>query len=248
MNRILKKHVKRAFKTFLMLTAALLWIACSRQDDNLPHDKRLAVQVTAGRFTSDVPETRTSDAGYTTSFTPGDEIGVFSVNGSSTVVDDNLRYTYNGVSWQAAGADIQDHLSGASYFAYYPYSAAMNGKTSAGDIIAAFTPQTDQSAEADYTASDLMTGSGTVTAGVLSLDLSHRLALVEIKLPSTAADAIFHIGGTPVAFYLADSVYRYLVKPAVITLGGVYRDGAGGHQYTRSLTLTAGTYTRLNVD
>jgi hypothetical protein len=250
MNRILKKHGKKAFQTVLMLTAAVLLCACSQQDDNLPQDKRLRVQVTAGGFASDTPGTRTSDAGYTTSFTFGDEIGIFSVNGSSTVVDDNLRYRYNGALWLAVGEDIQDHLSATSYFAYYPYSAAMSGKTSAGDILAAFTPRANQSAEADYTASDLMTGSGTVADGVLSLELSHRLALVEVKLPSTATGAIFHIDGTRVAFHSADSVYRYLLKPAVITLGGVYRDGVSGpgHQYTRSLTLAAGTNTRQKLN
>jgi hypothetical protein len=246
MNKICKQHGKRAFKAGLMLTAALL-CACSQQDGELPQGKGLRLQVSAGGFTSDTPGTRTSEDGYATSFSPYDDIGVFAISGSSTILDDNLRYTYYGSSWETMGEAIQGHPS-ATYFAYYPYSEAMSGKTSVDDIFAAFTPHSDQYYNY-YFASDLMTGSGTVSAGVLSFSLSHRLALVEVKLPHPSGMATFRIDGTHVTFYHADSVYRYLLKPAVITLSGVYSpDGFIGRQYTQSLTLTAGTCTRLNVN
>jgi hypothetical protein len=214
------------------------------------------VQITAQGFTSDAPATRASDSGYTTTFAAGDCIGIFAV-ANGEVQDDNVPYTYNGTAWEPVDpANPACYYPGATYLAYYPHDPAMTGKTSPEEILAAFaafatvTPPTDQSTPAAYTASDLMTGSGTPSGATLAITLAHALSLLEVNLPSAATDVKLRVNSVEVTPHASGTLRRLLVTPttAPVTIEGSYRAGGCTMLFSKTTPFPAGRYTRLNID
>ena len=141
---------------------------------------------TDGTAQTGIPQTRASESGYTTNFVKGDQIGVFAMKDGSVIADcKNVPLTYNGAAWEGTVYKY----TGATYFAYYPYTADMNDKTSVDDIVTAFnttvTAATDQSTYAKYTACDLMTATAaSPTSGkTLTFTFTHQMSLIEISLP-----------------------------------------------------------------
>ena len=136
--------------------------------------------------------TRATDEGYITGFDSGDKIGLTVVKSDGTIVHNNIVLTYDGSGWNLPAETDLWFYTGAQYVACYPYDAAMTAVIEAADdktgtgiaaaIFAAFTPKSDQSAYADYTASDLMLWSGSAnTTGVspkLDIALKHAMAMV----------------------------------------------------------------------
>ncbi|GHV30350.1 hypothetical protein FACS1894177_02770 [Bacteroidia bacterium] len=234
-----------------MALASIAILASCAQDGEpfIPTGDALQINVSMTGFTSGSPETRTTDAGYTTSFAPGDQIGITVIQ-DGVIRENNIPYVYGGSSWNPIADPAYPYTGGTvTYLVYYPYSAAMNGKTSAADIVAAFTPKTDQSAQADYAASDLLTGTGSLSGSILSTTLTHALALVEVSLPASATSVTLSVGGASVTPYVDGNVYRYLSKPVgTTTVSGGYTSFGTQKGYSKSVALAAGKYARLNVD
>jgi hypothetical protein len=252
-------------KKILLLAVGIIFMVSCAEDDNLPMIEKgnaLSLRVIAENFTSgqSTPETRAAESGYTTTFTNGDRIGIIAINGT-TIIEDNIPYQYNGTTWEPESSTIHAYPSPVAYVAYYPYSTTMNGKKSADEIITAFTPQTDQSTYAAYTASDLMTGTGTISNGELAVTLTHALSLVEVKLPQikyTTGSIEFDgfrtietllIGGTQ--YYpmnlTSDGVYRCIVKPGNAIINGTYPAIDKTITFSQMANLSGGRYARLNV-
>lgn len=183
----------------LVLLSAVSLCGCSNDDEPVvtaTDGTMLTVTARADGFAStdgtaqtDTPHTRASESGYTTTFVKGDQIGVFAVKNGSVITDcKNVPFTYNGTSWN--GSTPVYKYPDATYFAYYPYTADMNDKTSVDAIVSAFNTAvaaaTDQSTYAKYTACDLMTTTGDVspTGSSLSFSFTHRMSLIEISLPA----------------------------------------------------------------
>jgi hypothetical protein len=128
-------------------------------------------------------------------------------------------------------------MAGEHYFLYYPYRANMTDKVTASatsdekffaPLISGWQPAADQSTYAAYTASDLMTATGTAvrTNGSISLSFSmaHRMAMAVIEMPKTvykfndnsipdyviATTADFGDNAKPCR--MADGTYRYIVN------------------------------------
>lgn len=246
-----------------------------------------ARQSTAGsdirQNADDRPSTRAVDNGYATTFTAGDKIGLYAVVGDA-VVSSNIPLTHNGTGWTG---EAYYEGAKAKYFAYYPYQSTLTGTldasaTDASDffapLISAWTPATDQGTHAAYTASDLMTGSGTASkqsGGTysLSLTMTHAMALVVIETPMTkyaltdkdgtslpdyyipAPDTRFY-GFTP--YNPSPGTYRYLVKPgqsgAAYLMGSYTATGSDGSssvtkEYAVSpVGITAANYALYKVD
>ena len=183
----------------LVLLSAVSLCGCSNDDEPVvtaTDGTTLTVTARADGFAStdgtaqtDTPQTRATESGYTTTFVKGDQIGVFAVKDGSVITGcQNVQLTYDGTSW--SGSTPVYKYAGATYFAYYPYTADMNGKTSVDEIVAAFnttvTAATDQSTYAKYTACDLMTTTGAVSpisGTTLSFSFTHQMCLIEISLP-----------------------------------------------------------------
>lgn len=188
----------------LVLLSAVSLCGCSNDDEPVAtatDGTTLTVTARADGFAStdgtahtgtpqtDTPQTRASESGYTTTFVKDDQIGVFAVKGGSVITDcQNVPFTYNGTSWN--GSTPVYKYPDATYFAYYPYTADMNDKTSVDAIVSAFNTAvaaaTDQSTYAKYTACDLMTTTRDVspTGSSLSFSFTHKMSLIEISLPA----------------------------------------------------------------
>lgn len=134
-------------------------------------------------------------------------------------------------------------------------------------LVSGWQPKVDQSDYTDYTASDLMTASGTASYadGKLSLSfrMAHRMAMAVIEMPeivykftnssavpdyTIAASADFSSEDKPCL--MSDGSYRYLVNPEAqedATLTGSYDNGNKVFTITPSIA-TTGNYKTYKVD
>jgi hypothetical protein len=234
------------------MATVCLFVSCDKEDLTEAHfGEPVTISVTANGFISGTPDTRASESGYVTSFVNGDKIGILVITADNNIVENNIPYRYNETAWAPDGVNtIHRYAPGTTYLAYYPYSSTMNGKKTATEILAAFTPNIDQSTYAGYTASDLMTGTGTVSSNTLNITLVHAMAMIEIRLNATSpTQPTFSIGGNDIKPYsFATSVYRYLAKSGETTVKGTYISGGKNIQYSQTFTIEGGKYTRLNVN
>jgi len=238
----------------------------------------LAVSVSDFGFTSasgTKATTRATESGYVTTFAKGDQIGLYVVNSSNNVETANLCLTYNGTNWNYPTGSMVYYNSTSRYFAYYPYQSTLTGAptTSTATDAATFfataisdwTPATDQSSQAKYTASDLMVGTG--IAGTLysnatramSFNMSHQMALVDMNFPyyylSTDNNYTYTLGLTCNGFkpyHVSNGNYRYIIKSATNTsIWGYYctTTSANTNQiFNKAVKAAAGTYQTMNVD
>lgn len=223
------KQIKDIFPIILLLLSGLASCSTDELPDNNDKEKTpvgsiTSLQISVSDFKGKV-NTRTSESGYQTSFSGDDQIGVFALyTATNTVVDDNIPYKYDlsNNTWQpvntGTGSNIYVYGSGVTYYAYYPYSSAMNGKKSIAEIVSAFTPAKDQSTYAGYTSADLMTGTGILSGNTLTIGLTHAMTLVEVSISETTNHTPYN--GEP-TFYgtkpwkTPSGLYRYLVVPNV---------------------------------
>ena len=253
--------------------------ACSRGDELSPTpggeaSGLLTVTVSDGGYAAadGTPGTRTVENGYQTHFQAGDCIGVFverTTDGGVTHTCENVKLIYDGAAW--TGPLYYYTAEGSrsvTYTAYYPYRDAGFADGAAFDAwVNGFTPSTDQSTHALYTAADLMTATGAVTDGnSISFRLVHRMALCVVELPVTKYTLTDVSGNSLPDYYIpvpgiqfnsfnpynhVNGEYRYLVKPGTATpLSGSYRDDAGDtKEYTLDISaIPAATYKCYKVD
>lgn len=192
-------------KQYKLIQVALLaillfgWAGCSQNEEEVPGNAQngIVLNVTDTGLISNEPSTRTEDTGFVTTFTQGDQIGLFAVK-DGAILDEinNMPFTFNGSSWSGKPILYDDRLAGVTFYAYYPYQPDMSGKTDlAGDdffapLVAAWELTTEQSDQKAYAKQDLMTSNATALIGEngnysLSFQLTHRMSLVVVKLPST---------------------------------------------------------------
>lgn len=248
------------------------------------HAQPFLITVTDGGYAAEATDgSRATENGYTTTFTAGDQCGLYIVRGTE-IVYNNIRLTATdgtdgSLIWQTpAGTNLGGGLPDEHYFLYYPYQEDMEGNVTVTDattddaaffapLISGWQPKADQSDYADYTASDLMTAAGTVTAnadGTLSLSfpMAHRMAMAVIEMPETVYKfegqepyTVFSVvpefSGNYSPCLMSDGSYRYLVNPVAqgegATLTGSYDDGNKEFTITPSIE-TAGKYKTYKVD
>lgn len=263
---------------YTLLTASIFICGCEQAEiTDESSSSILTVKVLAEPFTSiERNSTRASEELYKTKFADGDQIGVTAIK-DGKIVDgvDNVCFIYKEVTkkWEVAdgSSSLYYYKEGVSYIAYYPHSATMNGITTETGIIDNFTPKTNQSLYADYTASDLMTGTGTLTqtgnAYTVTFQLAHRMTLLVLTPDPYAncmapADAGYeYYPGTRIkgtitnvkinnasAYAVEDNTYRLIVKPGTMDVPLEYTLSSSPTNFTfTALTLTAGTYRQFNL-
>nr|WP_302831821.1 fimbrillin family protein [uncultured Bacteroides sp.] len=179
----------------LLLIFSILCISglsgCSHDEDITEQTANFIIDVKTEEFTPQAATRVPLEEGYKTVFQGGEQIGITGVkNGTVYHGMDNVPFTYDATAntWKPTNSSILPQLyyyPDVTYIAYYPYNTGMNGKKSEQEIIDAFTPQTDQSTYAQYTASDLMTSTGIVSgsngAYTISFKLEHRMSLIIVK-------------------------------------------------------------------
>ncbi|NDV80518.1 fimbrillin family protein [Bacteroides sp. 51] len=176
-------------KQLLYLMLGLILFSCSKEEAEIENAK------TPISFSSQVnirEKSRASDAGFETN----DQIGVYitkwnsstqtSLKSSGNYVDNKL-YTYSSAGFNTSSlAYYPEDGSKIDVYAYYPY-----GELSSSTNVS-FTVKPDQSTQAGYTNSDLMTstvtGRSTSTAPI-PLAFNHALAKIVIILDSKTVPA-----------------------------------------------------------
>lgn len=182
--------MKNRYTTSAVLLFTLFLGGCAEQEMDSPvHGDSFTIEVSDGGFLSADAgvTTRAVENGFKTVFTSGDRLGLIVTDGSNQLEIDNKAFTFDGTKWTDAGGS-QNITYDASYryLVYYPYSETMNGKKTEDEIKNAFTPKADQRSYADYTASDLMIGTGGVfnTAGnILRMELKHVRTMLILVAP-----------------------------------------------------------------
>lgn len=237
------------------------------------------ITVTDGGYAAEATDgSRATENGYITTFTAGDRCGLYIVRGGE-IVYDNICLTATAdaggnLTWQApAGTDLYGGLADEYYFLYYPYQTDMTDKVTVANaasdaaaffvpLVSGWQPKADQSDYTDYTASDLMTASGTTSYADGKLSLSFRMAMAVIEMPETVYKfegqepyTVFSVvpefSGNYSPCLMSDGSYRYLVNPVAqgegATLTGSYDDGNKEFTITPSIE-TAGKYKTYKVD
>lgn len=229
----MRNIIKHPFINLVFFAALFAFSGCTNEmepditgNGNLPADgTRLTVRATASSFQTPAqdgggtPSTRTPvEDGLTTTFQPGDAIGLFCIrlaaDGTTSISTDmrNLKLVYTQAAdgttaWKTEeGADGPVYYTDAqTYVAYYPYKPSLS--TTANDepalrteLISLIEPNDDQSTPESLTASDLMIATGapvTDASGrrTLTLNFKHENALLVIR-PMSMNRCIVPAGAT----------------------------------------------------
>jgi hypothetical protein len=253
----MKRYLKHQAKLVIMLVVIQTFFAACTQEDEFAtaSGDELQLNVTTAGYASiepGAPETRATDAGYATTFAANDEIGIIVVQGGN-VVQNNIPYKLSGSTWVPSGASKATipQGTGVTWLVYYPYSNTMDGKKTVEEIFGAFEVPVDQGTQAKYTKADLMICTGSLSNNTLTATLTHRLAMLEINLPTGAGNAKLAVGGgTVTPWNISGTTFRYLVKPATgVTISGSHAYSATAiiNWQQTNVTLAVGKYTKVNV-
>lgn len=228
-------------RTALLLILIIGGVSCSQiEEDTLESSfAQLVINVSdSGMINSDVPQSRTIDKDYATTFTQGDRMGLFAVKDGSLIEGmQNLMMTYNGTGWTPRTPLLYDEeeSAGITYYAYYPYKEGLENKVNLnGDdffatIVSEWETGNDQSTQDKYSNFDLMTSGATSVTNIngrhsLQFNLVHRMGLLVIKLPSTEYEFVDN-DGNPVS----NANYQpepYIISPSEVKfyIGSVSED------------------------
>ena len=264
--------MKRIHFSICLAILSLLMTSCGEEEQFSPAGVAIPVElrVVADNFVSTGGTSRAAEEGYVTKFTANDQIGIFAIKASNGfVLDKNVPYKYNGKAWVPVNASntvhqYENYLNDVTYFAYYPYSASMDDAVSEADIVTKFTPQADQSTYANYTASDLMTGAGTLsTTGeprTLTFQLKHQMSLLVVyprgQHYQTSDGYDFYappkdittlkLGPVAAIYQPGDCTYRAIVKPGTVDVAIKYVTTEDAKlEYTGSVTAMTGKFTEM---
>jgi len=242
----------------LIIIAGIAAVLSSCRKDAVPdsagRDDALQINVTAAGFTFGNIGTKAFNTGYTTTLSTGDRIGITVVKDGAIILENNIPYVYNGSAWNPVNPASAVHYfpgSNIDYLVYYPYSPVMDGKMTTAEIVANFSPQTDQSAQNAYDASDLMTGVGVLNGIILSVTLTHALSLIEFNFPTGVSSVLFEIeGGATLIPFFFEGAYRYIARSQnhSVVLTGSYTEGSEKKYWQlANVMLTAGKTCRINI-
>ena len=130
----------------------------------------------------------------TTSFSTGNEIGLYVVDQNNNIKNSNVKATYNGSSWVlSTGLLFSPQYK---YFAYYPYqsgytsSSVLPSATSSdvffSNVISGWTVTSDQNTANKFNSNDLQVSMGTIssTASSITFNMAHKMGLAVITLGS----------------------------------------------------------------
>ena len=188
---IMKNYFAKSSVALMVVSAAL--VSCTQEEivqNDVPTRQTLNISVNTQDFVSEDGSRATTgiDAGRTTVFAEGDEMGMYVIsNDGRTVICNNEKFVYNGTAWEAANELY--YWKNANYIAYYPYNADLTAQniTKVEDIKTKFAEPVDfytQNTAEAYEKADLMLAEVNSPAnGTIQFDLAHQFSMVEINVP-----------------------------------------------------------------
>lgn len=189
------------YKTALALFALLLTAACGNEeftdipvDRGEPQEIRFDIAVaTATPSGASTRVTTSTDGNYTSSFTAGDQVGLYIVKGEGGLQSsgnwvNNVAMSYDGTKWTCTLPEGKDCYpkdgSRLSFYAYYPYDAGLTNP-----LAMSFAVPADQSTAEAFASGYLMSASRTGVAkshDPVQLTFSHKMAMVRVNLKDGA--------------------------------------------------------------
>lgn len=278
------------YTIFTIVCSLFIVSSCSQEEniENALQPKEFIINITDAGI-HNAKNTRATEFGYTTTFQHGDKIGLFAVKDGQIVNDINnvclsCYIMPTSTAWIPENKTLpyDEKLEGATYYAYYPYDETLATSFKANDstdpfidIVKNWTIGENQAGE--YTKYDLMTGSAQAVLDgknyTLNLKLNHRMAMVEIQLPSTTynftnTDQTIEPYSIPAAnptFTLAKGEneaieiqpyyeavtdkYRLLLNPeTAYTVAGKFTSSENRNYAINITGIQAGTYAPYTID
>lgn len=187
---IMKNYFAKSSVALMVVSAALA--SCTQEEivqNDVPTRQTLNISVNTQDFVSEDGSRATTgiDAGRTTVFAEGDEMGMYVISNDGTVICNNEKFVYNGTTWEAANELY--YWKNANYIAYYPYNADLTAQniTKVEEIKTKFAEPVDfytQNTAEAYEKADLMLDAVNSPAnGTIQFNLAHQFSMVEINVP-----------------------------------------------------------------
>lgn len=268
------KAMTKGFLPFYLLTLLPLLASCSQEEitTTAPAQQTLRFDI----YDASVTRATTDGSALVTNFELADKAGLYIVK-NGQILKENVLLTYNASGfWQAAEIiEATAELSGAQFYAYYPYSTSATFDASSATpfaaMVSAAVPPTAQNVKTDYEAADIMV-SPACTIGeynAVKIPLSHQKAMVCMELPNSsyifdnenmepyvlakAENVKFTLGDAAVAPYFDETSqsYRLIVEPGETrVLKATYTDAGVEHSYsaTNLSNIGKGQYAKYVVN
>ena len=187
---IMKNYFMKS--SMMLMTVSAVLASCTQEEivqNDVPTRQILNISVNTQDFVSEDGSRATTgiDAGRTTVFAEGDEMGMYVISNDGTVICNNEKFVYNGTAWEAANELY--YWKNANYIAYYPYNAELTSQniTSVKAIKTEFAESDDfytQNTAEAYEKADLMLAEVNSPAnGTIQFNLAHQFSMVEINVP-----------------------------------------------------------------
>lgn len=205
---IMKNYFMKSSVALMTLSAALA--SCTQDEivqNNVPTRQALNISVNTQDFVSEDGSRATTgtDAGRTTAFAEGDEMGMYVISSDGTVICNNEKFVYDGGAWKAANQLY--YWKNADYIVYYPYDESLTVESILDVDNTASFEETDPSEEITivdalkakfagtenfytqntaeaYEKADLMLAEvNSPKNGKITFNLAHQFSMVEINVP-----------------------------------------------------------------
>ena len=184
--------MKLNFKLWAMTAVALFAMnSCTQEEEisNIGGEKGTPVNFVMGVNT--ITRTVTEDNSYATTFTNGDQVGIFAYTSEGTAVPgaQNVLYTFNGTNWDSSTPISMTSDNTYIFYAYYPYNANATSAESV-NLAVSTTQNTDGYTKSDaLTAkSESVTGATEGTTTTVPLTFTHAFSMVQVTLDGDQAN------------------------------------------------------------
>lgn len=173
-------------KYFIFILATVIGLlnfsSCQNETEtDLSKSTNKSVKFTTSIYTQ---SRTTSTENLSSTFTNGDEIGIFVYNNDNEIVARNLKYTYNNGEWTSSSPfNVQEGIK-FNYYAYYPYKQDASNPEAINTAI-----NLDQSS--DLYNNDYLTAQNTESkpgAENITLNFSHLMSFITVKINDGVID------------------------------------------------------------
>ena len=218
-------------KKILLLLAMVCLASCTRENMLETNRPKLEICVDVVAFNQDINSigTRASvNNGVITSFSAGDDLGLFVIDKAGNIIANNYRYMLQktglayrvDVSGNVIASDVY-YDDSYTYFAYAPYNSMYNGLKSIDEITNKYkevypTQYTDQSTQEKYNAADLLVCKLPEISGTtMRLKFTHAMSQLKIYYNGESSDLTMEHPVTLDKMYKAENseAYSYICLP-----------------------------------
>ncbi len=174
-----------------MTAVALLAMnSCTQEEEIITGGEQKGTPVNFVMGVNTITRTVTEDNSFATTFTNGDQVGIFAYTSEGTAVQgaQNILYTFNGTNWESTTPISMTSDDTYIFYAYYPYNANATSAESV-NLAVSTTQNTDGYAKSDAltATSESVTGATEGTTTTVPLKFAHAFSMVQVTLDGDQA-------------------------------------------------------------